>query len=79
MRLTSLHRYDAMRLLEDGKPHSLRFWKLSTGDIVDLPQAVCTSRHTKGGTHNVLLPTSRAVRKLRDITIFEVDGLAVYW
>ena len=79
MKLTSIHRNDAMRLLEDGQPHTLRLWKLSTGDILEYKDAVCTSHHTEGGTHNVRLPRSGLVRKLRDVSVFEIDGMNIYW
>lgn len=78
-KLTTIHRNDALRLLEDGQPHTLRLWKLSTGDILEYKDARCTSHHTVGGTHNVRLPKSGLVRKLRDVALFEIDGLEVYW
>lgn len=77
-RLT-IHLQDALRLLEDGEPHKLRLWKLSTGDILTYHQARCTSRHTRGGTHKVRLPQSGLLREFRDVTLFEIDDMRIYW
>lgn len=77
-RITALHRRDALRLLEDGQPHDLRVWKLSTGDILLYKGAVCCGSHLRGGTHRIRLPLSGLIREFRDITLFEIDGLKVY-
>lgn len=78
MTLRSLHQRDALRLLEDGRPHRLRLWKLSTGDILTYEGAVCIGHHRRGGTHRVRLPRSALVREFRDITLFEIDDLKIY-
>ena len=77
-KLTALHLKDALRLLEDGQPHDLRLWKMSTGDILTYRGAVCTKGHRRSGTHKVLLPTSGLMREFRDITLFEIDNLKIY-
>ena len=79
LKQTSIHRLDALRLLEDGEPHKLRVWKLSTGDILTYTDAVCMGRHTVAGTHRVKLRESGQVRCLRDILLFEIDDLSVFF
>lgn len=74
----AIHRKDAVRLLEDGNPHDIRVWKISTGNILLYKGAVCRGGHLRGGTHRVLLPTSGVLREFRDCTLFEIDGLKVY-
>lgn len=74
----ALHLSDALRLLEDGQPHRLRLWKLSTGDILTYEGAVCSGHHRRGGTHRLRLPRSGLVREMRDVTLFEIDHLSVY-
>lgn len=74
----ALHRRDAFRLLEDGKPHVLRVWKISTGDILHYKNAVCSGMNKRGGTHRISIPLSGVIREFRDITLFEIDGLKVY-
>lgn len=75
----SIHRHDAFRLLEDGEPHDLKVWKLSTGDILHYKGVRCRGMHKRGGTHRLWLPASGLVREFRDIALFEIDGLTVYW
>lgn len=78
-RATTIHRKDAFRLLEDRRAHNLRLWKLSTGDILEYEGAVCVGSHRRGGTHRVRLPRSGVLREFRDISLFEIDGLRIYW
>ena len=78
MKISALHRRDAIRLLEDGQPHDLRVWKISTGDILHYKGAVCCGAHQRGGTHRIRLPLSGVIREFRDITMFEIDGLSIY-
>ena len=77
--LKALHLKDALKLLEDGEPHSLRVWKLSTGDILHYNDARCIGGHKRRGTHRVKLPASTLIREFRDVTLHEIDGLEVYW
>lgn len=75
----AIHRIDALHLLEDGEPHRLHLWKLATGDILTYPDAVFLSRQTRLGTHRVRLRTSRAVRMFRDVCLFRIDGMEIYF
>ena len=77
--LKTLHLKDALRLLEDGEPHMLRVWKLSTGDILTYKNARCIGGHKRRGTHRVRLPESTLIREFRDVTLHEIDGLEIYW
>lgn len=79
LKQTSIHRHDALRLLEDGEPHKLRVWKLSTGDIITYTDAIHSSADVKTGTHRVRLKASGQIRKLRDVLLFEIDDLSVYF
>lgn len=67
-----------MRLLYDGHPHDLRLWELRTGDILHYPAARRKGRHTSGGVTRLLLIPSGQVRAMRDICLFEIDGLRVF-
>lgn len=78
MQIKALHQRDALRLLEDGKPHKLRVWKLSTGDILTYHDVVCTGVWRRHGTHRVRLPRSGLLREFRDVTLFEIDDLTIY-
>ena len=78
MRTKSIHKNDAIRLLEDKQPHDLKVWKLSTGDIIHYQKAVCVGGFKRMGTHRIMIPLSGVIREFRDITLFEIDGLKVY-
>lgn len=77
--MQTIHLQDALRLLEDGEPHRLRLWKLSTGDILTYNDARLAGRHIRGGRHRVRLPMSGLLREFRDVTLFEIDGMRIYW
>ncbi len=74
-----IYKNDALRLLESGEPCTLRLWKLSTGDILTYRDAVCVATHWRGGTHLVRLPRSSALRRFRDVALFEINGMKIYW
>ena len=74
----AIHHADAMRLLSDGRMHDLRLWELRTGDILHYPAARRMGRHTAGGVTRLLLIPSGQIRAMRDICLFEIDGLRVY-
>lgn len=73
----SLH--DALRLLEDGEPHHLRVWKLSTGDILTYHDARFAGQNKRRGTHRIRLPQSALIREFRNCTLFEIDHMSIYW
>lgn len=74
----TMHWRDAVALLESGKPVKLRLWKLSTGDILTYPDAICIGGHRRGGTHRVRFLRSGEIREFRDITLFEINGYDIY-
>ncbi len=74
-----IHRLAALRLFEDGQPHRLRLWKLSTGDILVYKKAVCCGGYRRRATHKARLVPSGEVREFRDCCLFEIDGRSVYW
>ena len=58
MNKRSIYRAEAMRLLEDGRQHRLRLWKISTGDILVYPTATHVGGYKRRGTHRVRLSPS---------------------
>lgn len=76
--MKAIHMKDAIRLLETGQPCTIHLWKMSTGDILTYRDARCISAHWRGGTHKVKLPLSNVVRCLRDIAMFEINGMSIY-
>ena len=74
----AIHIKEAVAMLKDRKPHSLRVWKLATGDIIDYPEAVYLGSNERGGTITVHLQRSRETRTLRRVCLFEIDNLKIY-
>ena len=74
----AIHRNEAIRLLEDGRQHRLRLWKISTGDILAYNTATCIGVHKRRGIHRVRLSPSGEIREFRDVCLFEIDGKTIY-
>lgn len=75
----AIHLADAIRLLSDRQPHTLRLWKLSTGDILTYESVTLQGTWKRGGLQRVRFPRSGEIRAFRDVSLFEIDGLAVYY
>ena len=69
---------DAVAMLKDRKPHSLRVWKLATGDIIDYKEAVYLGSNERGGTITVSLQRSKKTRTFRRVCLFEIDNLKIF-
>ena len=52
---TAIHRSDALRLLEDGEPHRLKVWKLTSGEILEYLDAVYTGHQRSAQTAGLKL------------------------
>ena len=74
-----IHLNQALRLLRDERPHRLRLWKISTGDILTYPSAVAIGHHTRGALQRVRLSGSGEIRAFRVRCLFEIDGRRIYW
>lgn len=74
----SIHRIEALKLLEDGQPHNLKVWKMSNGEIITYTDTLCIGKRTRKGIHRVRVEASQQIREFRDCTLFEIDGLSVY-
>jgi hypothetical protein len=60
-------------------PFSLSFVKMSTGQIVKVEQAVCSSNFPGNKTCNLLFLPSNQVRKIHLIAIIEFNEQEVYF
>ncbi|MHC1775713.1 MAG: hypothetical protein AB9834_09900 [Lentimicrobium sp.] len=60
-------------------PFALKFIKMSTGQVVTVKEAVCTSSFNESLTCNLLFLPSLQVRKIRRISIVEFNGQEVYF
>ena len=64
-------------LLERNKPMDITYTKRSTGEIIDLKEAIVTSIYGKEGTVNVVLPNDER-RTLRKILIDRIDDTKIF-
>lgn len=74
----AIHIKEAVAMLKDRKPHQLRVWKLSTGDILNYNEAVYLGSNERGGTITVRLSRSKETRTFRRVCLFEIDNLKIY-
>lgn len=73
-----LHINVLRKILREGKPFSCRVWKISTGEILNYNNVVCTSTNFQRNTANLLFVESRQIRKVRIICIFELNDEEIY-
>ena len=52
-------------------------WVAADGHKVFVPEAVCTSFHSAGKTMNIRCKASGEIRKVRRLTIIEINGTEV--
>ncbi len=60
-------------------PFSMKFVKLSTGEIITVKEAVCTSSYHANRTFNIMFLPSLQVRKILKVLIIEFNGNEVYY
>jgi hypothetical protein len=77
--MANLIHINTMRaMLKSGEAFSLKFWRLEDAEIIALNIVICTSDYHHGNTINVKSLTSNVFRKIRVITIFEINDLEVF-
>jgi hypothetical protein len=72
-----IHINTVRKILAEGKEFSCRLWNKS-GEILTYNNVVCTSTNFKNDTANILFTESRQVRKLKIITLFEINDEEIY-
>jgi hypothetical protein len=65
------------KMLNAGQVVSLKFWK-NDGSIVSADNVICTSSYHRGNTFNLKFLTSNQFRKVRAVTIFEINDMEVF-
>lgn len=64
-------------MLRTGDICSVKFWK-KDGSIVVANQVICTSDYYENNTFNLKFLESGVFRKVRAITIFEINDMEVF-
>ena len=75
--MNKIHLSTALKMLESGDPVDLLVWK-ANGDIMNLTNCVGLSYDFYAGTRNIKLLNSGEIRKIRDILIFQINGIEVF-
>lgn len=73
----SIHISTARTMLNSGDPVDISVWK-SDGSILELRNVISLRYSFYGGWRNVKLLTSGEMRRIRDICIFQINGLEVF-
>jgi hypothetical protein len=73
----SIHISTARHILNSGDPVDLLVWR-SDGAILEYKNCISLHFSFYGGWRNIKLLTSGECRKVRDVTIFSVNGCEVF-
>jgi hypothetical protein len=65
-------------ILKSGNAVSLKFWRLEDAEIISAENVICTSNFYHGNTFNLKFLNSGQFRKVRAITIFEINDMEVF-
>lgn len=74
---SSIHITTARKMLSSGDPMDIRFWK-ADGSIITANNVICTSSNFANNTINIMFIESKQIRKVRVISIFEINGMEVF-
>lgn len=72
-----IHINTARKMFEAGDAMDIRFWD-SHGNIITASNVICTSSYFENNTINIKFLISKQFRKVRVISIFEVNGMEVF-
>ena len=73
----SIHISTARKMLESGDPVDIAFWT-KDGDLIELHDVVGLRYNFRSDTHNIKVLASRQIRTIRDVCIYQINGLTVY-
>jgi len=71
-----MHINVAREILEERQPVDIKFWTKS-GDVVEGKGVICSSTYFHNNTANLVFSNGE-VRKIRMVTIHEINGQEVY-
>lgn len=73
----SIHITTARKMIDSGDPIDLKVWK-KDGSVMELHSCVGLRYNFRNGTRTIKVLASREIRTIRDVCIFEVNGLSVF-
>ena len=65
-------------MILSGQPFSCRVWKATTGEVLNYENVVCTSSYFENNTFNVKFIESGSIRKVRMISLFEINDIEIF-
>lgn len=75
--MRAIHINEARKILDSEEKCDLRVWEISTGEIIEYTGVICFHSYFRGGTRKVRLENGE-IRKMRDVCIFEINGIEIY-
>jgi hypothetical protein len=73
----TIHINTMRTMLKSGERVSIKFWE-KDGNIVVANDVICTSSFHHGNSFNIKFLNSGQFRKVRAITVFEINDLEVF-
>jgi hypothetical protein len=73
-----IHITTVREMLKSGQAVSLKFWRLDDAEIITANNVICTSGYHHGNTINIKFLNSGQFRKIRVITVFEINDMEVF-
>ncbi len=64
-------------MIDSGDPVDLKVWA-KDGRVLHLQNCIGLRYNFRSGTRQVKLLTSRQIRTIRDVLMFEINGLTIY-
>lgn len=73
----AVHITTARKMIDSGDPVDLKVWA-KDGRVLELRNCIGLRYNFRSGTRQVKLLTSRQIRTIRDVLMFEINGLTIY-
>lgn len=73
----AVHITTARKMIDSGDPVELKVWA-KDGRVLHLQNCIGLRYNFRSGTRQVKLLTSRQIRTIRDVLMFEINGLTIY-
>ena len=73
----AIHITTACKMIDAGDPVDLKVWS-KDGRVLELRNCIGLRYDFRSGTRRVKLLASRQIRTIRDVLMFEINGLTIY-
>ena len=73
----AVHITTARKMIDSGDPVDLKVWA-KDGRVLHLQNCIGLRYNFRSGMRQVKLLTSRQIRTIRDVLMFEINGLTIY-